>query len=166
LGEKVDVHISSLSKALGGFGGYVASSKRVIELLINTSRQFIYTSALPGHLCIAASEAMKMATKGGRQSKLFRNIKFLREELSKLGFHIGISHSQIIPIMVGREDVAMQFSMQLLGAGVFAQAVRFPTVKKGSARLRLSLTSMHTTEQLNEAIDVLRVLGKKNGIIA
>jgi glycine C-acetyltransferase len=165
LGERVDIHVSSLSKALGCFGGYVASSRNVIELLINASKQFIYTSALPWHLCVAAREAMKLGKKGNRQARLFQNIKFLREELSNLGFEIGNSNSQIIPIMIGREDIAVQFSKQLLEAGIFVQAVRYPTVKRGSARLRLSVTAMHTKTQLQVAAKALRHIGKKHDII-
>jgi glycine C-acetyltransferase len=165
LGEAVDIHVSSLSKALGCFGGYVASSKNVIELMINASKQFIYTSALPGHLCVAASEALKLVKDGRRQARLFQNINFLRGELSELGFELGISKSQIIPIVIGREDVAVEFSKQLLDAGVFAQAVRYPTVKKGSARLRISLTAMHTAGQLREAVTALRRIGRINGVI-
>ncbi|MGI0025863.1 MAG: aminotransferase class I/II-fold pyridoxal phosphate-dependent enzyme, partial [Nitrososphaera sp.] len=101
LNTKVDIHVSSLSKGLGCFGGYAAASAKVVELLINTSKQFIYTSALPDHLCVAAGEAMKLAKRGNLQARLNVNIAFLRKKLVEAGFAIGNSSSQIIPIMIG-----------------------------------------------------------------
>lgn len=165
LKANVDIHVSSLSKGLGCFGGYVASSARTIDLLTNTSKQFIYTSALPHHICAAAIEAIRIAKRGNLQSKLFSNIAYLRKKLTDFGFSIGESASQIMPIMIGREDLALEFSKDLLAAGVFAQAVRYPTVKKGSARLRLSVTAAHTKNQLDEALVGLQSVGRKKHLI-
>jgi glycine C-acetyltransferase len=161
----VDIHISSMSKGLGCFGGYVAASEPVRELLINTSRQFIYTSALPEHLCSAAIAAIPIAKKGYLQEKLQQNIRYFSATMKKLGFVLGNSASQIIPVMVGSEKRAVEFSTELLKQGVFAQAIRYPTVKKGSARLRVSLTAMHTQKHLDFAADALEKAGKKAGII-
>jgi glycine C-acetyltransferase len=159
-----DVHVSSMSKGLGCFGGYVATSEPIRELLINTSRQFIYTSALPGHLCSAAIAAIPLAKKGNLQKRLRRNIRYFAARMTELGFEIG-SSSQIIPVMIGQEKQAVEFSRRLLEAGVFAQAIRYPTVKKGQARLRVSLTAMHAKAQLDAAIDAFEQAGKKSGII-
>jgi glycine C-acetyltransferase len=162
----VDIHVSSMSKGLGCFGGYVAAAKPIRELLINTSRQFIYTSALPGHLCSAALAAIPLAKKGGLQKKLYENIDYFSSSVRRLGFVLGGSlPSQIIPVIVGKERVAVEFSKGLLGLGVFAQAIRYPTVGKGSARLRVSLTAMHTREHLDVAIDAFEKVGKKTGVI-
>ncbi len=165
LNADVDVHISSLSKGLGCFGGYVATSTDNTELFVNTSKQFIYTSALPEHLCVAALEALKLAKRGNLQSRLFKNISFIRRKLRRLGFDIGASTSQIIPIMVGSEELASHFSMELLNSGVFAQAIRYPTVKKGEARIRISVTAAHSTKQLNQALDSLRNVGSRSKVI-
>jgi glycine C-acetyltransferase len=165
LGADVDIHISSLSKGLGCFGGYIAASESVRELLINTSRQFIYTSALPGHLCAAAIAAIPLTKKGGLQKRLHRNVDYFTNMMKMLGFVVGNSSSPIIPVIVGPEKKAVEFSKQLLKAGVFAQAVRFPTVRKGSARLRVSLTAMHTEEHLSDAIDAFEKVGRKLDII-
>lgn len=162
----VDVHVSSLSKGLGCFGGYVAASAATIELLINTSKQFIFTSALPSHLCAGAIEAVNLAKVGGLQRKLFANVAFLREKLDRAGFVIGNSTSQIMPVRIGPESTAVAFSADLLKAGVFAQAVRYPTVKRGSARLRLSVTAAHTNEILAEAVDILQKVGKRHKIVS
>lgn len=160
-----DVHISSMSKGLGCFGGYVATSARIRELLINTSRQFIYTSALPDHLCAAAMAALPIAKKGSRQKKLVANRDYFTSEMRRLGFTLGASLSQIIPVMVGDEKKAMTFSKDLLDNGVFAQAVRYPTVKKGAARLRVSLTAIHEKSHLDLAVHAFNIAGKKSGVI-
>jgi len=165
LGTNVDIHVSSMSKGLGCFGGYVAATEPIRELLINTSKQFIYTSALPGHLCSAAIAAISLAKKGSLQKRLHKNISCFANATKRLGFVLGNSSSQIVPIMIGPEKRAVEFSKELLKAGVFAQAMRYPTVRKGSARLRVSLTAMHTEKHLNIAIDAFEKAGKKMNII-
>ena len=162
---EVDMHVSSMSKGLGCFGGYVATTRLLRELLINKSRQFIYTSALPGHLCSAAIAAVPLAKKGNLQKRLQKNIDYFSAAMKKMGFTLGGSTSQIIPVMVGPEKTATEFSKELLEAGVFAQAIRYPTVRKGSARLRVSLTAMHGQKHLNAAIGAFEKAGKKTGII-
>lgn len=161
----VDIQISSMSKGLGCFGGYVASTTPIRELLINNSRQFIYTSALPDHLCAAAIAAIPLAKKGGLQKKLQRNIDYFSKTMKKLGFTLGSSASQIIPVMIGEEKLAMELSKELLRLGVFAQAIRYPTVRKGSARLRTSLTSMHTKKHIDAAIVAFEQAGKKTKLL-
>lgn len=161
----VDIHISSMSKGLGCFGGYVATTRSLREFLINTSRQFIYTSALPGHLCAAAMAAVPLAKRGNLQKILYSNIDYFTKAIKKLGFVLGSSSSQIIPVLIGPEKTAMDFSKELLRQGVFAQAIRYPTVKKGSARLRVSLTAMHNQKHLDDAIDAFEKAGKKTGVI-
>jgi glycine C-acetyltransferase len=161
----VDIQISSMSKGLGCFGGYVASTTPIRELLINNSRQFIYTSALPDHLCAAAIAAIPLAKKGGLQKKLQRNIDYFSKTMKKLGFTLGSSASQIIPVMIGEEKLAMELSKELLRLGVFAQAIRYPTVRKGSARLRTSLTSMHTKKHIDAAIGAFEQAGKKTKLL-
>ncbi|HEX7033474.1 MAG TPA: pyridoxal phosphate-dependent aminotransferase family protein [Nitrososphaera sp.] len=164
-GVDVDIHISSMSKGLGCFGGYVATTRSLRELFINTSRQFIYTSALPGHLCAAAVAAIPLAKRGNLQKILYSNIEYFTKAVKKLGFVLGSSSSQIIPFLIGPEKTAVDFSKELLSQGVFAQAIRYPTVKKGSARLRVSLTAMHDKKHLDGAIDAFERAGKKIGII-
>ena len=98
----------NLSKGLGCFGGYVASTRQIRELLVNKSRQFIYTSALPEHLCVSALTAIPIATKGNLQKKLFDNIDFMFRKLSQLGLRLAgkSSSSQIIPVIIGDEKTS------------------------------------------------------------
>ena len=161
----VDIHISSLSKALGCFGGYVACNEMVRDYLINRSRQFIFTSALPTHLCNSALYAISIAKKGILQRRLFNNVKFLQNGLRKIGYDIGNSCSQIIPIHIGSENLAVKFADKLLQKGIFVHPMRFPTVKMGCAVLRLSLSASHTKEQLIYTLKELKNIGKKHKVI-
>jgi glycine C-acetyltransferase len=161
----VDIHISSLSKALGCFGGYVACNEMVRDYLINRSRQFIFTSALPTHLCNSALYAISIAKKGILQRRLFNNVRFLQNGLRKIGYDIGNSCSQIIPIHIGSENLAVKFADKLLQKGIFVHPMRFPTVKMGCAVLRLSLSASHTKEQLIYTLKELKNIGKKHKVV-
>ncbi|MDW3605028.1 MAG: aminotransferase class I/II-fold pyridoxal phosphate-dependent enzyme [Nitrososphaeraceae archaeon] len=162
----VDIHISSLSKGLGCFGGYVASSNLIRDLLINKSRQFIYTSAIPEHLCVAAITAVSILKKNKNiQKKFFIRIKWFINQLNQLGFNIGTTSSHIIPIIIGDEKVTFTFSKELFKKGIFIQAIRYPTVSLGKARLRLSLNMSIQQSHLNYVINCLDKLGKKYNLI-
>ena len=165
INDLIDVHISSLSKALGCFGGYVACTKIVRDYLINKSRQFIFSSAIPTHLCKSALSGINIAKKGILQRKLFKNVTLLHEGLMDMGFDIGDTCSQIIPVHVGSEKLAIKFADVLLQKGILVHPMRFPTVKKGCAVLRLSLNASHTKAQVNYTLDQLEVIGKKYNII-
>lgn len=150
----VDVLVSSLSKGLGCFGGYVAGTSDMIEYLINKSRQFIYTSALPSIFASAAIVALKIVMKGSQQKKLLNNVEKFRKGLLDMGLKVN-SSSHIMPIIIGDEKKAVDFSKVLLEKGVFAQAIRYPTVPKGSARIRVSMTSS-LYDYIDDALDVCR----------
>jgi glycine C-acetyltransferase len=162
----VDLHISSLSKGLGCFGGYVASSNLIRDLLINKSRQFIYTSAIPEHLCVAAITAISILKKNKNiQKKFFIRIKWFINQLNQLGFNIGTTSSHIIPIIIGDEKVTFNFSKELFKKGIFIQAIRYPTVSLGKARLRISLNMSIPQSHLNYVINCLDKLARKNNLI-
>lgn len=163
--KHIDIHVSSLSKALGCFGGYVAASHYVRELLINKSRQLIYTSAIPSHLCRAAMASISVASKGSLQKKLCGNIEYFVGALRKLGFSTGNSSSPIIPIAVGDEKSTVNISNSLLKKGVFVQAIRYPTVRKGSAQLRICLTAEHDRENLDFALTCFETTGRRYELI-
>jgi glycine C-acetyltransferase len=163
--SNVDFHISSLSKALGCFGGYVATSRRMREFLINKSRQFIYTSSVPSHLCVSAMTAIRVVEKGYLQNKLFRNIELLGGELCKLGLIADQPRTQIIPILIGSEKNAIKFSNLLLRKGILIQPIRFPTVKKGASRIRISISASHTPANIRNAVDAIRYAANKLKLI-
>ena len=157
----IDIHISSLSKAIGCFGGYIAASHYIRELLINKSRQLIYTSALPSHLCRAAATSISVASTGLLQKKLRRNVEYFVKALRNLGLVTGNYSGPIIPILIGDEKIAISISNFLLKKGVFIQAIRFPTVRKGRAQLRISLTAIHDREQLDLALTSLEIVSRR-----
>ena len=157
----VDIHISSLSKAIGCFGGYIAASHYIRELLINKSRQLIYTSALPSHLCRAAATSITVASTGLLQKKLRRNVEYFVKALRNLGLATGNYSGPIIPILIGDEKITVSISNFLLKKGVFIQAIRFPTVRKGRAQLRISLTAIHDREELDLALASLDTAGRR-----
>lgn len=163
--SKVDCHISSLSKALGCFGGYVATSTQIRELLINRSRQLIYTSSIPSHLCVSAMSAIGVVNRGYLQKRLFRNIGLLGGELYEIGLVADLPPTQIIPILIGSEKKAISFSNLLLKKGILIQPIRFPTVQKGLSRIRISLSSLHTLPDIWKAVKAIRAIGARLKLI-
>ena len=161
--RKIDVYISSLSKGLGAFGGYVAARRETIDFLINTARSFIYTSALPFFLVEYALKKFE-SNRESRREKLWRNVDSLRSGLVSLGYQID-SPSHIIPIIIGDEKKTMEFGRYLFENGVFAQPIRFPTVVRGKARIRVSLTALLSKKDINNALIVFGSAGKKFGIL-
>jgi len=161
--RKIDVYISSLSKGLGAFGGYVAARRETIDFLINTARSFIYTSALPFFLVEYALKKFE-SNRESRREKLWRNVDSLHSGLVSLGYQID-SPSHIIPIIIGSEKKTMEFGRYLFENGVFAQPIRFPTVVRGKARIRVSLTALLSKKDINNALIVFGSAGKKFGIL-
>ena len=157
--KKIDLYISSLSKGLGSFGGYVSSQKNIIELCINRSKSFIYTSALPSAIIEFTLKRFNSNREQNRK-KLWDNIKLFHKGLQELGYETS-SVSQIIPIIIGDEKTTMQFGKYLFKNGIFAQPIRYPTVKKNSARIRFSVTAWHSKKDINETLSILEKCTKK-----
>ena len=164
--KDVDIHISSLSKGLGCFGGYVATSELVNDYLINRSRQFIYTSAIPEHLCVGAISAISFLNKHTNIQKNFLLlVEWFHKELKKNRFNTGQSSSQIIPLIIGDEKLAITVSKELFKKGIFIQAVRYPTVPIGKARLRISINASIQKSQLKYVIMCLVKIFNKYQLI-
>lgn len=150
--KKVDLYVSSLSKGLGSFGGYIAARNTIIDLCINKSKSFIYTSALPSFL-VEYSLKRITSNREKQRKKLEKNIIKLSKGLKGLGFEIK-TPSHIIPIVIGKEKTAMDFGEYLFEKGLFAQPIRYPTVAKNQARLRVSVTAWLTEKHINDALDI------------
>lgn len=160
--SKVDIHISSLSKGLGCFGGYVSCPKLIRNYLINKSRSFIFTSALPDFLCKIAIHSIRLAKKGIQQKKLEKNIKYFQKIANEQDMP-GLRHdiqSPIIPIIIGPEKKTITISTKLRKRGYHVQGIRYPTVRKNEAQLRISLSSIHSYEQISELISNINRLVK------
>lgn len=159
ISKKIDLYISSLSKGLGSFGGYVASQNNVIDLCINKSKSFIYTSALPS---IFVKHTLKRinSNRKKQQEKLEKNTKQLSKGLKSIGYDI-TSATHIIPLIVGDEKSAMLLGEFLFKNGIFAQPIRYPTVPKNQARLRVSVTAWLTQVEIEKALDIFDKAYKK-----
>jgi len=157
--KKIDLYVSSLSKGLGSFGGYVASQNEIIDFLVNNAKPFIYTSALPSSLVNYSLERFN-SNREKQRKKLLDNTKHVSQGLKKLGYEIN-SKSHIIPIIVGKEKLAVEFSRFLFNNNIFAQPIRYPTVQLNKARLRLSITAWFSENQIEKALDVFESAGKK-----
>jgi len=161
--KKIDLYISSLSKGLGSFGGYVASKNNVIDLCINKSKSFIYTSALPSFL-IEHSLKRFESNREKQKKKLEKNTKHLSKGLRQIGYNVN-SVTHIIPIIIGNEKSAIDFGEFLFNNGVFAQPIRYPTVPKNQARLRISMTAWLSKKDIDFALSVFDKAGKKFKIV-
>ena len=151
-----DFVVGTMSKSLGGYGGFVGCSKASRELLINRARSFIYSTGLPP-ACLGAAKAAVgiVASEPDLGPRLLAKAQRLRQRLESGGLDVVATESQILPVHVGGNDEAVRLSGMLWDRGVLATAVRPPTVPAGTARLRLSVTLGHADEQLDAAADTI-----------
>jgi 8-amino-7-oxononanoate synthase len=157
LGERVQVQMGTLGKALGGFGAYVAGSSALRELLINRCRSFIFTTSLPPAVMAMAIAAIDLVRREPeRRETLWNNCRYLTENLRGLGLQAGASASAILPLIIGDARTCMKFSERLLERGVFAQGIRPPTVPPGTSRLRITVMATHTRAHLDRALAVFK----------
>ncbi len=165
LTERIAVQMGTLGKALGGFGAYVAGSRVLRELLINRCRSFIFTTSLPPAVLATAIAAIDLLYKEPqRRLALWHNCRSLKEGLKRLGFSLGQSESQILPVLIGDAQKCMAFSEKLLEKGVFAQGIRPPTVPPGTSRLRVTVMATHTHEHLHRALEAFEEVKSKMGL--
>ena len=161
--KKIDLYVSSLSKGLGSFGGYVATQKNIIEFLINRSKSFIYTSALPSFLVEYSLKKLN-SNREKQRKKLWKNVELLSSGLKQIGYNFN-SSTHIIPLIIGNEKTALEFGKYLFKKGVYALPIRYPTVPKNKARIRISVTAWLTKKHIENALKVFELSAKKFGII-
>jgi glycine C-acetyltransferase len=153
LTERISVQMGTLGKAVGSFGAYVAGSRVLCELLINRCRSFIFTTSLPPPVLAAAIAAIDLLYKEPqRRLALWHNCRAMKDGLKNLGFSMGQSQSQILPLIIGAAEKCMVFSEHLLQKGIFVQGIRPPTVPEGTSRLRITLMATHTHDHLHRAL--------------
>ncbi|HEX4364434.1 MAG TPA: 8-amino-7-oxononanoate synthase [Solirubrobacteraceae bacterium] len=158
LDGQIDVVIGTLGKALGSYGAFAACSAEVAELLTNSARPLIFSTAPPPPAVAAAIAALDvLEQEPQRVERLQANSEVLRAELAREGFEVAGSETQIIPLVVGDAGTAMRLCEAAIERGVFAQAIRPPTVPEGTSRLRIAVMATHAKDELREAA---RVLGR------
>jgi len=153
LADDVDVVIGTLSKAIGCQGGFVAGKKSLIEFLVNRARSFIYTTGInPSSAGASLAVLEKISTDDSRIKKLWDNVNYLREKIKKLPL---IGEGPICPVITGTSDSALALSKHLFDNGFLVPAIRPPTVPNNTSRVRITVSSSHTKEELNGLADVL-----------
>ena len=158
---QMDIVMGTLSKALGSVGGYIAGRRILREYLVNRSREFIYTTAPAPAASAAALQAVKIVQKSpDLRDKLWRNIHSVREKLTELGFDLMGSEGPVIPVLIGGTKKVLEAKELLLKKGIFAPAIRPPTVSKGTDRIRISLMATHTKAHLEELVAILKKVQK------
>jgi glycine C-acetyltransferase/8-amino-7-oxononanoate synthase len=156
LEDEVDVIVGTLGKALGSYGAYVLCEQPMAKYLINTARTLIFSTALSPPAVAAAIAALDLLCEQPRRvEKLQRNARVLREALGESGLPVAAGETPIVPLIVGDADAAVAASDRALERGIFAQAIRPPTVAPGTSRLRLTVMASHTKSELREAAEVL-----------
>jgi 8-amino-7-oxononanoate synthase len=156
LSGEVDVIVGTLGKALGGYGAYVCGSRQLVDYLINASRPFIFSTAPPPPAVAAGRAALELLAEEPRRVERLRvNAAVLRGELRREGLEPIGSETQIVPLVVGEADDAMALCERLLERGLFAQAIRPPTVPPGTCRLRLTAMATHDPGELRDAAGLI-----------
>jgi 8-amino-7-oxononanoate synthase len=154
LEDKINVSMGTLSKALGGYGGFIACSSALRELLVNRARSFIYTTGLPPAVMGSALGALAVIQKTGNKGvELLRRAATFRKRLQEAGLDTLNSASQIVPVLIGENARTLVVAQRLKSKGILAVAIRPPTVPEGTARLRLSVTLDHTDDDLERAAE-------------
>jgi glycine C-acetyltransferase len=164
----IDIQMGTFGKALGSYGAYVASSREIVDYLVNRARSFIFSTSLPPAVLAASLAALDLvdsAEGASLRKKLADNVTFFRSALQNSGFNTMGSESQIIPVFVGEAGPTMEFSRQLLGEGIFVQGIRPPTVPAGSCRLRCTVMATHTMDDLAWAAETSLRIGRRVGLI-
>ncbi|MFA0748281.1 glycine C-acetyltransferase [Fervidibacter sp.] len=164
---EVDIEVGTLSKAFGVVGGYVAGSYELCEYLRQRGRPFLFSSAVtPADVaaCIAAVDILLQSE--DRVQRLWENACYFQNGLKSLGFDISKTQTPITPVMLGEAPLAQEFSKRLFEEGIFAQAIGYPTVPRGAARIRVMISAVHTKEDLDFALEKFAKVGRELGVIS
>jgi glycine C-acetyltransferase len=169
--NKVDIQVGTLSKAIGALGGYVCGSRDLIDYLYHRARPFLFSTSHPPSVaatCIAAFDILENEPE--RIDRLWANTTYFKQQLTDAGFDVGgvstpKSETPITPILIGDGRRTMEFSKALFEAGVMATGIAFPTVPEGKARIRTIMTSEHTREQIDQALEIITSVAGKMQIL-
>ncbi len=154
--RQVPIYMATLGKALGTFGAFVAGDEELIELLIQQARSYIYTTALPPALAAATRASLRLVQQESwRRDKLQSLVTRFRQGAAQLGMKLMSSKTAIQPIIVGESEQALAMSEALFAKGILVTAIRPPTVPKGGARLRITLSAAHSEQQVDRLLSAL-----------
>jgi len=163
---RVDFSMGCLSKGIGVMGGYVSGSQAMYDWLSHRARPVLFSTSLPPAVIGAVTEAITMLMESTEYTdRLWDNAKYWKSKIGSLGFNTGHSETPITPVIIGDEAKTMEFSRKLLENGVFVSGIVFPTVPRGTGRVRCMVTAEHTREQLDRAVAVFEKVGKEMNIL-
>lgn len=162
---RVDIEVGTLSKAFGVMGGYVTGSQTLIDYLKQRGRPFLFGTGITAADTAAAIAAVDVLTRSDELvRRLWDNAKYFQNKLKDAGFDIGGTETPITPVMLGEEKIASAFSRKLFDENIFAQAISYPTVPKGKARIRCMLSAAHEREDLDFAVDAFVRVARELGV--
>ncbi|MDI6871946.1 MAG: aminotransferase class I/II-fold pyridoxal phosphate-dependent enzyme [Bacillota bacterium] len=163
---QIDLVAGTLSKGLGGIGGFVASTKEVVNYLRFFGRSYMFSTSLPPAVSASLIAALEVIeTEPELRQRLWDNIRYFTGRLRELGFDLGNAETAIVPVIVGDDTKVQLMCREMHQAGIFLNPVAYPAVPKRLARLRLSLMATHTKEDLDQTLDALERVGRKYGVI-
>ncbi|MDB9952211.1 8-amino-7-oxononanoate synthase [Porticoccaceae bacterium] len=158
--DQVPILVGTLGKAFGTFGAFVAGSESLIETLIQFSRSYIYTTALPPAVAVASSASLKiLQAESWRREKLVSLVSRFRLGAEQIGLDLMDSQTPIQPVQINNDQRVMEINQQLRAKGFMVGAIRPPTVPKGSGRLRICLSATHTEDQIDQLLEALESVG-------
>lgn len=167
LQDKIDFQMGTLSKAVGVVGGYVAGTQNLIDWLKVRARPFLFSTSLTPGAAAACMEAIDiMSNSSEEHDLLWENGRYLKEGLKNLGFDIGNSDTPITPCIIGGEQLTQTFSKRLTEEGVYAKSIVFPTVPRGTGRVRNMPSAAHTKDQLDKVLEIYEKVGKELNVIS
>ncbi|NQX60594.1 8-amino-7-oxononanoate synthase [Paenibacillus qinlingensis] len=167
LQNDVDIHMGTFSKSFGVYGAYICGSSTLIRWLVNKARPLIYSTALPPSIVAGISKALILVQEEHwRRERLYAANRLFRFLLFDAGFNIGGGDSPIVPLIVGDNDTALRFSSALEEEGIAAVAIRPPTVPDGTARIRFSLSVVHTDTELTNVVARIHNIGLRLGVLS
>src|SRR6201993_2723441 len=169
---RVDIQVGTLSKAIGALGGYVCGSKDLIDYLYHRARPFLFSTSHPPSVaatCIAAFDILEQEPE--RIERLWENTRYFKQQMTAAGFDVGgvntpATETPITPVIIGEGRAAMDYSRALFEEGVMGTGIAFPTVPEGKARIRLILTSEHTKQQMDRALETLERVARRMGLLS
>lgn len=165
--SRIPFHMGTLSKAFGTCGAYIVGPTSLTHYLVNRARSMMFSTALPPATAAAAAAAIRvLQTEPQRLRRLWANQRYFVESLRSLGFQLTQTVSPIIPVMIGNAQQAEAFAKRLLELGVYAPAIRPPTVPKDTSRIRATVTSEHTPELLDQVLAAFATAGEELGLLA
>jgi 8-amino-7-oxononanoate synthase len=164
--HEISFHMGTLGKALGSSGAYLAGPRDMVDYLLNTARPFLFTTASPPSTAAAAAAALAVIQQEPeRRTRLWSNRQRLFHGLQRIGFRMTETVSPILPILIGDAASAVAFTEHLLAHGVYAPAIRPPTVPDNTSRIRVTVTSEHTTDHIDAALRAFESAGQATGLL-